>query len=171
MLIILEGADGSGKTSLANRIRKDVDEYILFLRSNGPPHHVGQLADVIGWLGEIPRKIPVVQDRNPVISEYVYGPIIRGKCMHGLTLEQIIRYLRQAMVVYCRPSYSALAAGMRQDVQMEGVALNHQEIVRAYDKLMGELEELGVDIRRYDFTGPADLILDAVKTYIIRGRQ
>lgn len=171
MLIILEGADGSGKTSLANRIRKDIDEYVLFLRSNGPPYHVGQLADVMGWLDSIPRKIPVVQDRNPVISESVYGPILRNKCLHGLTLVQMARWLSKARIIYCRPSYSALAAGMREEVQMDGVAINHKEIVKAYDELMGQLEESGVTVSRYDFTGPIDLILDDIKSYIIRGRS
>ncbi len=171
MLIILEGADGSGKTSLANRIRKDVQEYMLFLRSNGAPHHVGQLADVIGWVAAIPYVIPVIQDRNPVISEYIYGPIIRGKCMHGLDFEQMEQMFRKSMIIYCRPSYSALAAGMRQEVQMEGVALNHKEIVRAYDEFMGQLRETDIPVRTYDFTGPSALILDAVRSFIQRGKQ
>jgi GTPase SAR1 family protein len=171
MLIILEGADGSGKTSLANRIRKEVDEYMLFLRSNGAPQHVGQLADVIGWVAEIPYKIPVIQDRNPVISEYIYGPIIRGKCMHGLNLDQMVRMFRTSMIIYCRPSYSALAAGMRQEVQMEGVALNHKEIVKAYDEFMSQLGKTEVLVKPYDFTGPFDLLRDAIRSFIMRGRK
>lgn len=171
MLIILEGADGSGKTSLANRIRKDTDEYLLFLRSNGAPHHVGQLADVIGMLTAIPYRIPIVTDRNPVISESVYGPIIRGECMHGLDVEQLAGIFRQSMIIYCRPNYSALAAGMRKEVQMEGVALNHRTIVKAYDDLMGQLEKGGVYVKRYDYTGPPQLILDSIKTFIRKGQQ
>lgn len=170
MLIILEGADGSGKTSLANKIRKEVEEYMLFLRSNGAPHHVGQLADVIGWVSEIPYRIPVIQDRNPVISEYIYGPIIRGKCMHGLTFDQMARMFRKSMIIYCRPSYSALAAGMRQEVQMEGVALNHKEIVRAYDQLIGQFRETDMSVIPFDFTGPSVIILDAVRSFIQRGK-
>jgi len=171
MLIILEGSDGSGKTSLANRIRKDLDEYMLLLRSSGPPRHVGQLADVIGMLASIPYRIPVVTDRNPVISESVYGPIIREKCMHGLTLEQMGRMFRHAMVIHCRPNYSALADGVRQESQMEGVVLNHRAIVKAYDDLMGQLEKEGVYIKRYDYTGPPQLILDSIKTFIRKGQQ
>lgn len=171
MLVILEGADGSGKTSLATRIRKDLDEYVLFLRSNGPPHRVGQLANVISLLANIPQVIPVVCDRNPIISESVYGPILRGKCMHVLTIEQMARWFKPMMIIHCRPNYEALAAGVRREPQLEGVVDNHRHIVKAYDDLMGQLENEGVYIKRYDYTGPPQLILDAVKSFILRGKQ
>ena len=167
MLIILEGADGSGKTSLATRIRKDLDEYTLFLKSSGPPS-IGQLADVIGWLASVPTRIPLVCDRLSVISEYVYGPIIRGKCLHGLTPEQIANWLRArpSLVIHCRPSYSALAAGVRKEVQMDGVILNHRHIIKGYDELMGLLREEGAEIKPYDYTGPPQLILDSIRSFI-----
>ncbi|MHA1806801.1 MAG: hypothetical protein ACTSX2_04445 [Candidatus Thorarchaeota archaeon] len=172
MLIILEGADGSGKTSLAHRIRKDLDEYTLFLKSSGPPT-IGQLADVIGWLASVPTRIPIVCDRLSVISEYVYGPIIRGKCLHGLTTEQIALWLkgRPSLVIHCRPSYSALAAGVRQEVQMEGVVLNHRHIIKGYDEIMGELREEEVSVKSYDYTGPPQLILDSIRTFIREHRD
>ena len=167
MLVILEGADGSGKTSLATRIRKDIDEYMLLLRSNGPPHTLGQLANVIGVLNTLrDSSVPVITDRNPVISEYVYGPIIRGKCMHGLTIEQMGRWFKTTMIIHCRPNFQALAAGVRKEVQMEGVVLNHRTIIKAYDDLMGHLEREGVYIKRYDYTGPPQLVLDSIKTFI-----
>jgi hypothetical protein len=170
MLVILEGADGSGKSSLATRIRKDIDEYLLFLKSNGPPHTLGQLANVLGVLTNLrDQSIPVVTDRNPVISEYVYGPIIRGKCMHALSIEQMARWFKDTMIIHCRPNYQALAAGVRKEVQMEGVVLNHRHIIQAYDDLMGFLEKEGVYIKRYDYTGPPQLVLDSIKAFIRKG--
>ncbi len=167
MLVILEGADGSGKTSLANRIRKDLDEYTLFLKSSGPPT-IAQLADVLVWLASIPTRIPIVCDRLSIISEYVYGPIIRGKCLHGLTVEQITKWLkaRPSMVIHCRPSYSALAAGVREEVQMDGVVLNHRHIIKGYDELMGLLREEGAVIKPYDYTWLPLLIPDAIRAFI-----
>lgn len=165
MLVILEGADGSGKTTLANRIRKEIDQYLLLLRSNGPPS-IGQLADYIGWVSSLPHKLVLVTDRNPIISEAVYGPIIRGKCLHALTTEQIARQFRNAMIIHCRPNYSALAAGAAKEVQMDGVVMNLRHIIKAYDELMGKLESEGVYIKRYDFTGPPQLILDSIKAFI-----
>jgi len=165
LLVIIEGADGSGKTTLANRIRGQLDQYMLLLRTNGPPS-IGQLADYIGWVNDIPHKLLLVTDRNPIISEAVYGPIIRGKCLHALTLEQMARQFRNALVIHCRPSYSKLAAGVQKEVQMDGVVLNHRHIVKAYDELMGKLEHEGVNVKRYDFTGPPQMIIDSIKAYI-----
>ena len=166
MLVIIEGADGSGKTTLANRLRKDLDQYSIFLRSNGPPPNIGKLADIIAWIMVSPGHIPVFCDRFPILSEYVYGPIIRGKCQHGLSVEQMAKRLSKALIIYCRPSYSKLAAGVRQEVQMDGVVINHRNIVKSYDDMMGELETAGAFIKRYDFTGPPQLIFDTVKAFI-----
>lgn len=166
MLIIVEGADGSGKTTLANRLRKDLQQYSIFLRSNGPPPNIGKLADIIAWMMISPGHIPVFCDRFPILSEYVYGPIIRGKCQHGLSIEQMAARLSKALIIYCRPNYSALAAGVRKEVQMDGVVINHRNIVQAYDAMMGDLESHGANIKRYDYTGPPQLIMDTVLTYI-----
>lgn len=172
MLIILEGADGSGKTSLANRIRKDIDTYCLFLRSNGPPHSLQQLADAIGLLQSLKEhpRLSVITDRNPILSEYVYGPILRARCMHGLTLDQMAKWVKGSLLIYCRPNYQALAAGMREAAQLAGVHANHRDIVRAYDEMMGQLEQRGAEVKRYDYTGPPNLIMDAVKSFILKGK-
>ncbi len=171
MLIILEGADGSGKTSLATRIRKDIDEYILLLRSSGPPRNIEQLATVVNFIRSCPPEIPLITDRNPLISESVYGPIIRGQCMHSLDVEGMATLFQNAMIIHCRPNYSVLAAGVRKEVQMEGVVLNHRQIIKEYDTLMGGLEKLGVYVKRYDYTGPPQLILDSIKAFIRKGQQ
>jgi len=170
MLVILEGADGSGKTSLSTRLRKNLDPYILLLRSNGPPHHIEQLASVVNFMKDGPRLIPVITDRHPLISEFVYGPILRGECMHSLDVRQMATLFWDSMIVYCRPNYAALAAGVREETQMEGIVMNHRRIVRAYDDLMGQLEEEGTYIKRYDYTGPPQLVLDSIKTFIRKGQ-
>ena len=166
MLVIIEGPDGSGKTSLANRLRKDLSSPCLFLRSNGAPTRVEDLAQIIHWINALPLYVPLITDRNPLISEYVYGPILRGKCMHKWTLEQMANWSKRALVIYCRPSWSALAQALRREIQLEGVIENHRIIVEAYDKLMSEFQTRGVEVVPYDFTGPPQLIMDRVRSYI-----
>lgn len=169
MLIVIEGADGSGKTTLANRIRKELEDYSIFIRSNGPPHTLQQLVDMVTFQQELidrlPR-LPFITDRNPVISEYVYGPILRGKCMHALNIEQMARLFRDKLLIHCRPSYSALTSGVRKEEQLEGVIPNHRHIVQAYDAVMMGLESDGVQVKPYDYTGPPQLIMDTIHTFI-----
>jgi len=165
MLIILEGADGSGKTSLATRLRKELKQYCLQLSFHHLPT-LTQIAEVTGWLQHLPPNLPVITDRTHLISEYVYGPILRGKCLHALNVKQIARWIKPAMLVHCRPNRNALAAGVQHEPQMEGVVNYHKEIIRAYDVLMGDLEKEGVYVKRYDYTGPPQLLLDSIRDYI-----
>lgn len=171
MLIVIEGADGSGKTTLANRIRKDLQDYCLFWRSSGPPKNMKQLTDVVGMLNDIPKRQPVVTDRNPLLSEYIYGPILRGTCMHALSIEKMAHWLKHALIIHCRPNYSALAAGVRREDQLEGVRENHRLIVQAYDSLMMGLAEYGATVKPYDYTGPPQLIMEAVTDFIREQRN
>ena len=128
MLIVLEGPDGSGKTTLATRIRKDLDQYCLFLRSNGPPSTLLEFLDIVHFLQEIEPRLPVVTDRNPLISEYVYGLILRGKRIHGLSVEQMATWLKSntTLLIYCRPKFAELDQGVRREQQLEGVIENHR---------------------------------------------
>lgn len=168
MLVIIEGADGSGKTTLANRIRGQLGQYAMFLRTSGPPSIV-EIANVCHWVDSHPHTLPLIMDRYPLLSEYVYGPILRGKCKHAMTIEMMARALRNAMVIHCRPNYSALAANVQKEVQLEGVLVNHRHIVKKYDELMGNLEKGGVHVKRYDYTGPPQLIFDSIKGYLAVG--
>lgn len=168
MLVILEGADGSGKTTLATRIRQELGQYSLFLRTSGPPSIV-EIANVCHWIDSHPASLPIIMDRYPIISEYVYGPIIRGKCKHALTLPKIASTLRHAMIIYCRPSYEALREGVLREAQLEGVVLNHRDIVKAYDSLMSSLEGDGVYVKKYDYTTPGQRVISDIQTFI-KGR-
>ncbi len=91
--------------------------------------------------------------------------------MHALTLEQTASWLRNALIIHCRPSYSKLAAGVRKEIQMDGVILNHRQLIEAYDKLMGELEMMEVQVIRYDFTGPFSPLLRSIHNYIEEQRN
>jgi hypothetical protein len=121
---------------------------------------------MITLIQEIPPRLPVITDRNPVLSEYVYGPILRGKCMHGLKVEQMLRLFKDKLIIHCRPSYSALEQSVRREEQLEGVIDNHRHIVRAYDQIMGQLQRGGINVKPYDYTGPPQLIMDTVRNFI-----
>jgi thymidylate kinase len=95
MFIIIEGADKTGKTTLANAIVKRFGcEYIHF----GKPkkHPATEYAEYA-----ISTNRNVVLDRF-YLGELVYGPLLRGKCglnpLEFVTLERLLR-LKQAILI------------------------------------------------------------------------
>jgi len=120
----------------------------------------------MGWIKSLPKDIPIFVDRLPIISEYIYGPVLRGKCQHGLKLQQMAAILRDAFIIYCRPNWAALAVAVKRENQLEGVLANHHVIVKAYDELMGRLELECVRVHRYDYTGPPQMIMDSVRSFL-----
>ena len=92
--------------------------------------------------------------------------------MHGLSTKQIAGMLKPHMLIYCRPpNYAHLAAGVRKEVQREGVVLNHRTIIKSYDELMIQFEGHGIYLKRYDYMGSPQLILDSIKSFILRSQQ
>lgn len=86
-IIVLEGPDGVGKTTIARKIRQ-LDDMAVIMRT-GPPGPNGAWAECLSIYGrcvEIARVgVTVVVDRLH-IGELVYGPILRGSST--MTLEQ-----------------------------------------------------------------------------------
>lgn len=138
-MIILEGPDNAGKTTLGLKLETALG--VTLIHSQRPPadsddndllsHAVAQLE---------PRK--VIMDRNYLISELVYGTILRGQ--PGLGRERHLKLmndmldLKHILIIYCRPSADViLDNGNRQ--QMEGVINQHAKIISNYDRLMGQL--------------------------------
>jgi hypothetical protein len=96
MLIVIEGADKTGKTTLAKAVAKQLGyEYVHFSAPKGPPAD-----EYIDFL--LALKKPTVCDRFH-LGELVYGPMLRGKAgltpLELVTIERVMR-LRQTVVVH-----------------------------------------------------------------------
>jgi ABC-type sugar transport system ATPase subunit len=167
MLIILEGPDGAGKTTLLNTLRDKLPFYAGFIRTNSKARTLGELihmgVDLID-LGAPINKPPFIVDRHPFISEWVYGPILRGDRLFPYNLEKVYdRYLNpiEALIVYCRPDNLTVYQNVQRVDQRIGIRREIQQIIQSYDATMLELKSLGADIVEYDYTqgkGPAKLI-------------
>lgn len=152
MIIIVEGMDGTGKTVLVQQLAHQLEvKPRKYVGSLGPSDDY-RLALVNRTISEITEletasaegePIKRLYDRFPLISEAVYGPILRGhNCFGGLYYPLRSRLLAlKAVIIYCRPYRGMIRVNVQQSPQMSGVLEHFGELLDAYDKLFGELTE------------------------------
>jgi len=165
MIIIVEGMDGTGKTVLVQQLAHRLEiKPRKFVGSLGPSDDY-RLALVSRTRSEITeleiasaegRPIKRLYDRFPLISEAVYGSVLRGhNCFGGLYYPLRSRLLAlKTVIIYCRPNRDVIQANVQQGPQMSGVLEHFGELLDAYDKLFVELTESPVNsyITVYDYT-------------------
>lgn len=166
--IVVEGCDGTGKTTLINELltykrhRSDPQPHFL-MHERASRSKEGPVPDLDGWvdkdLSGLREQMPSVYDRHPLISEPVYGPIIRGSvpgkfndgvwCTTGRGV--LATY---ALVVWCVPPWEWVRRNIEnsQDNQMPGVMINARRIYDTYMDM--SLSWPGV-CYRHDPTNPA----------------
>lgn len=140
-MIIIEGPDNSGKSTLG--VKLSLDLRIPLIHSEKPnPDWTPEQALEHATRQLKPRA--VLLDRVYILSEYVYGPICRGRSALGeLHPEALLDlYYRNYLIVYCRPSDKTILDNRGRD-QMEGVLENHHKIIQEYDRLMTEIGIFG----------------------------
>lgn len=158
-IIIVEGVDGSGKTTLIKNLREQTKTYFWVASSSRRPQTVIQLRDAVHWLGQSSYlKLPVVCDRYPVISEEVYGPILRdGSLLNQLgqrELGDVTEFLSFAVdrIIYCRPPFEAIKENLDKNKQMDGVLDKLPKLLKRYDDLMDSLRDDNIFVYHYDYT-------------------
>lgn len=152
-MIILEGPDGAGKSTLIQRLSEDLDLPVAkraCTSTGGPVDNLGHWAagDVMGW-GKFPISL---YDRHPFISEYIYGPVIRGHIdptMERLHPSYRWRFMAESLVVLCMPPLDVVKANLAAEQQMDGVT-NHIELIYALYAAYGSM----APVIRYDYTQP-----------------
>lgn len=127
-MIILEGPDGGGKTTLAERITK---RFGLKLGPRASSSIDGPVNDLCAWVdddllswGTTPLQ---VYDRYPLISEPIYGPICRGSIPDRMSSPWMRRRLNTfrnlSLVIWCIPPANVTIRNIDDsaDNQMDGV--------------------------------------------------
>ena len=165
MIIIVEGMDGTGKTTLVQQLAHRLEvQPTKFVGSLGPSDdyrldlvsrtrsEITELEIASAKGGSIKR----LYDRFPLISEAIYGPILRGRnCFGGLYYPLRSRLLAlETVIIYCRPNRDVIQANVQQAPQMSGVLEHFGELLDAYDKLFVELTDSPVNsyITVFDYT-------------------
>jgi len=105
-MIIIEGADNSGKTILAKTIAGAFG--YTYIHSPGPIRNDGELIERLYWYDQILPIKNLILDRCYLISELIYGNIIRKHSR--VTKKQMYLYLEkldknQGMLLFCDQSF------------------------------------------------------------------
>ncbi len=160
MLIVVEGVDGAGKTTLIDRIARECKRPFWRLQGVNPHLPEAPLESLIEWVLEKSPRIDLVCDRFSLISEAIYGMVLRNHnrlsdFLDGETCEKLIKKF-VTRIIYCRPNDpTVLFKSSQTHPQLDGVDSNLTKLLELYDHIMASLEkDLGMDVRWYDFTDP-----------------
>lgn len=154
---IFEGPDGAGKSYIINAICGKWPKYYRPYRNMFIPRTSGQVKALIDrcekMITAFPNKITLA-DRHTVISELVYGQILRGK--PNISVDEAFEYLHKTKprIIYIRPPESILLArkmemeerdktkSYKPKEHITKVMARYRDIIEAYDRLMFELVEI-----------------------------
>lgn len=128
-MIVIEGPDGAGKTSLATKLHHQLDIPFAPKASDSKTGPVKELTDwvdndLLTWGSQEVK----IYDRYPLISEPIYGPVIRGGVPEKMTSQwmrsRINTFRSMALVIWCLPPFEFVDKNVTNsaDNQMEGVS-------------------------------------------------
>lgn len=147
MIIILEGPDGGGKSTLAGKLVKDLNA--KYYHSGGPKTK-SEMDMVINELEIMAHsKSIIIVDRVPWISEMVYPYAFGRKPV--LSVAEYLQHLKLPQkIIYCKPSGPAQMSldykEHKPKEHTESVIKNHERIADLYDALFKRIPHI-----RYDF--------------------
>ena len=163
-MIVLEGPDNAGKSTLGKQLseRFGVDVH----HSSNPKMTYAELRDKMREVINDPRR-DAIYDRVPLISEGIYGTLLRGvnrfNCHEGSGLWQLFAAARP-LIIYCRPNDSTLSVGLEfkpdeTEDHIKAVKEKHLHIAHAYDELMASMaHQTGGDfiVVKYNWVLPGE---------------
>lgn len=150
-MLIFTGMDNSGKTTLVNKVSKDLG--LPVVKSMGPDHTKDEKH--IWFLDQMTREktFPgsVLFDRFLPFEEMVYGKILRGDAIYSLD-DPYMKTLKDLnpTIVYTRP-HSSVIFNWDGREQMMGVIEKDKELLAAWDDLMWGLMARGWNVQVYDY--------------------
>jgi hypothetical protein len=164
MHLVLEGPDGGGKTRLAEAI---CDQFpTMKSAEKASTSKTGPIRNLAAWtraqFDVMDKSIcPLLYDRHPVISEPIYGPLVRGGAQPGfqpspwLSTARLQMYSR-TFVIWCIPPLEEVQKAVIDGRDMPGVAENIEKIHAEYLRIMPLWSGRGM---RYNFADGESSVL------------
>lgn len=152
MLVIVEGFDNTGKTSLIQGLSEDLK--LLVMNNRRKPPSEAYMEQYLRTVCSLGQDYPVILDRLCTISEPVYG-VLRGRGP-VITSEQEARHLHilrasDPLIIYCRPP-TGVVLNFGDRPQMDGVISNARSLLSAYDSRADSMARDGFRVVHWDFT-------------------
>lgn len=155
MLIVVEGPDASGKTTLLRKLKQEANEQFFILSRARPPASLEEIYRTLIWVSLRNPKMLLMMDRHPFISESVYGPLLRKESIITRDFPKLsfqIPVLQKIdLIIYCRPPVSTIVKNIYKNDQLEGVVEGIGHIVSHYDGLMKQYAENDLNVLHYNY--------------------
>ena len=172
-MIIVDGVDNTGKTTLAQEL---AEKYDLPLRkSTGPQKDNPEIVkEFIYSTLERDLQDEVIYDRHALITEKVYGPVLRGKnVLEEIEDSYYLLYMfkqTRPLIIYTVLPAEEIKATFEERDQLEGVYENVDELYRRFNKLAGQLRSAGFQVIKYNYKGDdKDKLMEVVEEYLLQG--
>lgn len=156
-MIIVEGPDGAGKTTLIETIRKSYPD--LQIAPRVVSKDAEAMVDLQSWVNiNLANGFQYeLFDRHRLISEFVYGPLLRKKQSAGFTslswvANSLARfYALRPVVIYCLPPLEVIENNLRGD-ESNRVVWEHVEGMYTSYLHRASLDAISIGAILYDYT-------------------
>lgn len=173
-MLIVEGPDNSGKSTLVRRLAEEAK--LLLIANKRKPKTKSQIFEFMNLAIPLSHRFPTIFDRWSPISEAVYGPIIRGHSILSFHDEEVARAAPilsglSPMIIYCRPDDDTIKESLGDRGQMPGVEENIDDLILSYDQVINHwahAPNVSYPTVRYNYRDPGayEYILERVTFHI-----
>lgn len=150
-MIIVEGMDNTGKSTLVKKLSKDLK--LLTINNQRRPTSIPEAFRYLDGVIYMAASFPVIVDRWQPISEPIYGPICRDVTLFPpASLARMMKMTSstEPLIIYCRPPDPVVLDF--KDEQMDGVIRHASALLDQYDISMNNLSATGFTVISYDWT-------------------
>ena len=162
VVILVEGVDNTGKSTLCTTLEEIYDVPIY----HSPVGRIISPTDRKAMRELAKRYISIdyriILDRCCMVSDQVYGPVLRGKsCLRSKEWKELwYEFLdkRQPIVISCRPHDKPIIGTISERLQYPGVAFHIEKLIAQYDLRMNKVacdissKHNGSTFVEYDYT-------------------